>query len=189
MQHGIGELSKYKGTKKRVPFRIKDWKMKADEYYVSSEKLFSEISKEYKKLQQTKGEEYYGKYHPSIHSVYLLLVGFSLENLLKGIILFKHPALLTEKLDRKLTTHNLSKIALSTELSFDDREQHLFLLLSPHINWFSKYPIPLHVNEDIQMANYSIGTIRELYITLHTRLTSYMIDHCGLEEFYNKIYL
>lgn len=189
MKHGIGELTKYKGTKKTLHFRIKDWKMKADEYYVSSENLSATIFKEYEELQQTKGKQFYGKYHPSIYQVYLLLVGFSIENLLKGIVLYKNPTLLTEKLNRRLTTHDLSKIALQTGLTFDDREQHLFILLSPHISCFSKYPIPLHVNEDIQMANYSIETIREAYIALHTRLTAYMINDCGLEEFYRNIYL
>lgn len=77
--------------------------------------------------------------------VYFLLMGYSIENLLKGIVLSKQPGLLDKdkgKLSNTILTHNLVKLAKNCDINITLDERHLLEALTTSIVWEGKYPTP-----------------------------------------------
>src|ERR1051325_7966251 len=75
------------------------WKLFADQFYRSSEVLYKQITIDYSRMisdhtiQRKTGNFDHRKYTPSIDNNYLLLIGYCLENLIKGILVFENPNL------------------------------------------------------------------------------------------------
>jgi hypothetical protein len=88
-----------------------------------------------------------------IHELYRpaqLLMGMSLEVLLKGLIVQKNPDLISsERLPKKLSTHSLEKLFNIVGINLEDNEDELNFIrkLSDAVEWVAKYPIPLHANQ------------------------------------------
>ncbi|MBO1223991.1 MAG: hypothetical protein JYX80_06150 [Candidatus Scalindua sediminis] len=78
-----------------------------------------------------------------------LLMGMSLEVLLKGLIVQKNPDLIdSDKLPKDLSTHSLEKLFEDASINLEDNEDELNFIrkLSDAVEWVAKYPIPLHAN-------------------------------------------
>jgi len=77
-------------------------------------------------------------------SVYFLLMGYAIENLLKGILILQHPEYFkpTGKME-DIKTHDLSGLCRRCGIQFEDTETLLLDTLHTHIEWMGKYPIPL----------------------------------------------
>lgn len=108
------KLQKYKTPKTSLAPRLLDWKFSADSFYKASEVLWM---KDRQGLQLLKAGQMYGKYSPTIGFQYFLMIGYSLENDLKGIIVYHNPQLMTMTMDSKIKHHSLVKLAKQTTLT------------------------------------------------------------------------
>src|SRR6187401_101498 len=107
----IGGFKKSDIKPSKLGTRVNHWKMKADEFYRASEYLWLEISKDLtelinKRKKELSGAKFKGRpYRPFLDQPYFLLISLSIENLLKGLLIFNKPELLGEKLDKAIKTH------------------------------------------------------------------------------------
>jgi len=80
--------------------------------------------------------------------VYFLLIGYAIENLLKGNLLVQHPEYF--KPDKKMTdikTHKLTELCIWCNISLMEEEIVLLNKLTRYVEWQGKYPIPLELDE------------------------------------------
>jgi hypothetical protein len=83
----------------------------------------------------------------SLLTEYCLLMGYALENLLKGILMAEHPEYF--KPDTKITdirSHNLVSLCERCSLQITVDEEELLKKLTDHIEWVGKYPVPLELS-------------------------------------------
>ena len=80
----------------------------------------------------------------SLITEYLLLMGYALENLLKGILMADHPEYLkTGEKGTEIRSHNLVSLCRRCSLVVSAAEEDLLKTLTDHIEWVGKYPVPL----------------------------------------------
>jgi len=110
-----------------------------------------------------------------ISRTWLLLAGFALENLIKGLIIAQNPPYISNgKLSRKLATHEISNLALSIkDMSLSEDEENLLKILEKCIPSWGRYPIPIHIYELSPEIN-ATDKIKETFETL-------------FDKFYNQI--
>ena len=84
-----------------------------------------------------------------ISRTWLLLAGFAIENLIKGLIIAQNPSYISNgKLSRKLATHEISNLAQSIkDISLSIDEENLLIILEKCIPSWGRYPIPIHIDE------------------------------------------
>ncbi|MBN2561439.1 MAG: hypothetical protein JXQ75_10975 [Phycisphaerae bacterium] len=83
----------------------------------------------------------------SLLTEYCLLMGYAVENLLKGLLMATHPEYF--KPDAKMTvirSHNLIRLCQRCSLTLTPDEQDLLGRLTEHIEWVAKYPVPLDIS-------------------------------------------
>jgi hypothetical protein len=101
-------------------------------------------------------QEEQAKLEMKLGSLYFQLSGSSIENLLKGIFIAKYPEEVIEEgqLSRKITTHNLTALLKSAELTnpFQDKNwtwsKELPNKLTRYIVWQGRYPVPTKFDND-----------------------------------------
>ncbi|MGI8582911.1 MAG: hypothetical protein ACR2KX_11965 [Chitinophagaceae bacterium] len=195
MREKIASFKQRQKPTKLLGIRLNNWKMKADEFYRASEYLWIELSKDYAEILNRRKKEIISgdfkerTYTPSLYQPYFLLISLSIENLLKGIVLFNNPALLTDKLHHSIQTHDLVRISSFTDINFLRNEKEFFVMASTVIMWYSRYPIPNKANNIIQSANFNTIKIRETYLKLFFKLSDEMNKSGGLTQNYNYIFL
>ena len=76
---------------------------------------------------------------------YYLLIGYTLECLLKGYLLAILPELVQNgiRIDRLIVTHDLVELCRDANMTVSDEENQLLGFLTQCIIWRSKYPVPL----------------------------------------------
>jgi hypothetical protein len=89
--------------------------------------------------------------------IFLLLVGYAIENLLKGIIYSKNPDLIVEtnknlELNKNLRCHKLTKlykeVAKVTELTaLDNETEEILIILEQCVIWQGRYSLPLNLQQ------------------------------------------
>jgi hypothetical protein len=95
----------------------------------------------------------------NLNSTYLLLIGFALENILKGYCVLRHPDLIYgSNFDKRLATHDLKKIAQKLHLKLSEDEAELLQKLSRIVKWDGRYPIPLEPEEYGRCAKEDVMT-------------------------------
>ena len=74
---------------------------------------------------------------------YMLLSGYALECVLKGLLLARNPDLVQDekKLDTSITTHNLPQLFNNCEIELSEQERQVTDVMTWHIEW-GKYPAP-----------------------------------------------
>jgi hypothetical protein len=118
-------------------------------------------------------EEWFERDVHLIHTYYLLM-GLSVENLVKGIIMIRHPEYLrnnTELIQDRIGNHNTNWLLKSNNIyGFTDNED-ILECLSKCVIWMSKYPVSL------TREKYDWGcdwvdpeAVDKLYKTLYERL-------------------
>ncbi len=86
-----------------------------------------------------------------------LLWGFAFENMLKGILISKHPEFVhTRGIDKQLKTHNLIELAKKCAVKLDKTETKILERLTKDIIWRQRYPIPLNLERMIS-TKFGIG--------------------------------
>jgi hypothetical protein len=149
---------------------LNQWKIKADEYYRAGEYLFLEIAKDYdwlnKNLQTRNAAQ--SPFLPHIEHPYILIIGNSIENLIKACMISADKSLIGEdKVSSKLSSHNLDNLIKQTTIKATEDQLTFLKFLSYQIYWASKYPIPLEGSERYSHMGYSIAKVREAYLELY----------------------
>lgn len=95
-----------------------------------------------------------------LHSVYRMLIGMSIEALLKGILVAQGEQVLDNgKLSKNFATHDLTELVQRVDpsvLVFSSDESKILENLKPYIIWAGKYPIPKTANDLIAKGHSSI---------------------------------
>ena len=74
-----------------------------------------------------------------------LLYAYAIENVLKGLIVFKRPDLIKEhKLDGELKNHDLNELAEKAEVTVEQDERPVLEALSRLSIWTGRYPVALN---------------------------------------------
>jgi hypothetical protein len=87
--------------------------------------------------------------------VYYLLMGYALENLLKGILIMRQPKTYVQQGTFTRKTHKLVKLFEDCKLPVDPETKELLEKLTRHIEWQGRYPVPLRA-EDRNSESYSL---------------------------------
>lgn len=109
----------------------------------------------------------------------MVLMGLSLENLLKGILFKSGKCSIEEgKLPRSVKTHNLNELCREAGVKIEDTyEEKTFLQrLSEQVDWAGKYPIPTQATI---LRNSKYGSRKAFVGNLN--------DMKFFEDIYNKI--
>jgi hypothetical protein len=130
------------------------WKLHAEAFRFSAKKLYEAVPiDDYGEQADVKTQ---------CVTTYLFLIGLSIENLLKGLIVEAEPTLIidtrhepesadlhTYELHKSLKTHDLvtladvAKRSKQCNLSFDGEENELLSRLSHFVQWQGRYPVAL----------------------------------------------
>ena len=93
-----------------------------------------------------------------MREVYFLLIGYAIENLLKGNQLVQHPEYFKpNKKMNDIKTHKLTELCKWCNISLIEEEIVLLNKLTRYVKWQGKYPIPLKSDEMFPMKK-SDGT-------------------------------
>lgn len=85
---------------------------------------------------------------PLISRAYILLAGFALENLLRGLIVAHDPIHVRGgKLSKQLRSHRLSGLAVQARLQLTRAEAHFCDLAEEALVYWARYPIPLRAED------------------------------------------
>lgn len=135
------------------------WKMSALTLLRASDKIYEDYIAanqrererditETQESQELHGQELEDLWDMQLYPVYLLLVGYAVENLIKGIIFSRDPNLLVsgEKLSNNHTNHSLVDLFKKTGLSMDDDIEEILIGLRQFIVWKGRYSIPKNIN-------------------------------------------
>jgi hypothetical protein len=95
-----------------------------------------------------------GPFRPvDFQRVYLLLMAYCLENMLKGyLVKVRRDQLFEEtkksgELPQMLKTHDLEKLAMQCPLSLNEEDVHVLQRLVYHARWIGRYPYPLRADQ------------------------------------------
>ena len=107
----------------------------------------------------------------TISRTYILLSGFAIENLLKGLLVAQEPTLLANgTISGKLKSHKLLDIAASiTDLKLSEEEIMLCKTAQDAIPYWGRYPVPLRF-EDVHREVAASKEYRNTFLSLHYRL-------------------
>lgn len=110
----------------------------------------------------------------SSRSIFLLM-GFAIENLLKGILVFDKPELVNQgKLDNEIKSHNLKSLAMKIpNLTLDDEKKEFLETLSDAIPDWGRYPCPLkfqQIKDEVKYSENMNNHYHELRESLRNRL-------------------
>jgi hypothetical protein len=102
---------------------------------------------------------------------YILLAGFALENVLKGLIVLANPQYVSSgKLDPKLRDHDLIKLSRQVEgLVLSPDEQRLCAIAREAIPYWGRYPVPKKAEELKEEQLLTTG-FHETFLGLYHRL-------------------
>lgn len=103
----------------------------------------------------------------SISRPYFLLVGFAIENLLKGFIVFDDPSTITSGRVKRIKSHKITNLVKEiSEIRLSETELDLCLKIEEAIPYWGRYPIPLEysgVTPDIGVTPEIRQVIKDMY--------------------------
>ena len=104
---------------------------------------------------------------------YMLLAGFALENVLKGMLVARRPEHITSgSLSNELSTHDIVRLAKRTVgLSLSKQELEFCKSVSDAIPYWGRYPIPLRKTQLMPSIALTKG-MRKTFLRLFDRLAS-----------------
>jgi len=112
-------------------------------------RLIEELDKgQLKEGRTLEGQELEDHWDIQLISVYFLLTGYAIENLLKAILIIQHPEYF--KPNAKLNdirSHNLLSLCKRCNIVIRQGEAILLKKLTSFIEWQGKYPIPLESDQ------------------------------------------
>ena len=118
-----------------------------------------------------------GRMVSSVSRTYVMLTGFALENLLKGLLVLKDSTHITSgRLSPELKTHHLAQLAAKIDkLDLTEPEANYIHVAEGAIPYWGRYPIPLS-QEGLLPEVGVTEEMRETYLSLHDRLAKAVYD-------------
>jgi hypothetical protein len=119
------------------------------------------------------------------HSIFgqaTMLIGFALENYLKGLWIEQNDIKINDSIDRlpkQMKTHDLASLANELNIELEKDEIEVLNFFTESVKWFGRYPIPLYVSQYINNFN-----TRPAYIIENGKKDSLPIE---LESIIKKI--
>lgn len=119
----------------------KMWELSAVTLRFASEVLLRQIRRDIKKIFGPSSQRFT---RPSLHTVWLMLCGLTIENLAKAVLVSKgSPIDESERIKKSLKTHKLVNLVRGTGIRLSKGEEVLLRRLSEFIEWTGRYPVPL----------------------------------------------
>jgi hypothetical protein len=108
---------------------------------------------------------------------YILLSGFALENLIKGLLVAKNPTLVSSgTLNRDLKSHNLVTLASMVNwIKLTKKEMSVLKIAQEALPYWGRYPIPLNLNE-IRKEVPLNADYRDTFVKMYDRLSKQLHD-------------
>ncbi|MDL4840334.1 HEPN domain-containing protein [Aquibacillus rhizosphaerae] len=125
---------------------------------------------------------------------YFLLVGFAIENLLKGLIVFDDPTTITSGKIKRIKTHKITNLIKEiSEINLSEEELEICKKIEEAIPYWGRYPIPLeaaNISPDIGITPEMREVIRGMYSRLASILYHKVKDgwESGTGE-YSRLYI
>lgn len=131
------------------------------------------------------GEELQDEWDFQLISIYYLLIGFAVENLLKGILLIRDPEKYFDSESKKLKNldHDLIELCVTKcEITINQAEEKLLKELYTQVIWKGRYPTPF---KEAKMEVYqpSDTPVQAIIEKVESRKTQEEVD-----ALYTKIY-
>ncbi len=149
------------GTKRRVDWRRvyranfvpkvlnrKHWFKKANQLVSAAEILVPHVKRWWKSLEESRKGQRKAPHEHAHHEIMLMLYGYAIENLCKGVIVgsisAKDRRRLREegRLPKQLKTHNLLRLVKSTGLEVDLEDEDILRRMERSTLWEGRYPVP-----------------------------------------------
>lgn len=113
----------------------------------------------------------------SISRPYILLAGFALENLIKGLLVFQNPSHITSgKLSKELKSHKIVKLIKKIDgMELDDTEERFCQIVQDAIPYWGRYPIPLEYNDIMPEIGIDVE-LREAFLRLFSRMSKNLFE-------------
>lgn len=127
------------------------------------------------------GEELSDFLDSQLRPVVSLLTGYSIENLLKGILVFRDPQLVDDvsgKIAQSIKTHRLLDLARKCRIAVTNEEEGILESITAQIEWRGKYPGPLKVDQMLPLKKRD-----------GTWLHSHNVSDQALEDIWGRIYV
>lgn len=110
----------------------------------------------------------------SISRTYFLLIGFAIENLLKGFIVFDDPSTITSGEVKRIKSHKITILVKKiNEIRLSEAEVDICKKIEEAIPYWGRYPIPLDysgITPDIGVTTEIRRIIKEMYDRLALQL-------------------
>jgi hypothetical protein len=136
--------------------------------------------------------------------IYYLLVGYSLENWLKGFYILKNTKTLSSQLSKIISTHDLINLSGSVHFKIDKKEREVLKRIIVYVKSYAKYPIdmnstkhsenikliwsPTVIEAIINCKENPYQNDKKIIDNLCTRLTQHINDYCEKNPVCNKDY-
>ncbi len=147
-----------------------EWVQYANELFEASEILIKEKDNSILIKTDSDGKTILKK--SGISRSYFLLIGFALENLMKGYIISRNPNFVKNgKIEKSISSnHNLFELSKKiNEFMFSKSEIDLFKTLTEGIPYWTRYPIPKRF-ENITEEKILSGETRKIFTELFDKL-------------------
>jgi hypothetical protein len=111
--------------------------------------LWTYYQKEYDRMRRLGDEALGQSFDLRQEEVAMMLMGMSLENLLKGCLIIRDPSLVSKKkIPNKLKTHDLGRLMAFVGIAPKDRQEQQYVeTLSDFVEWQGRYPGPLDADK------------------------------------------
>jgi hypothetical protein len=132
-------------TLKHAADRLYELYLDANNRYI--ERISEELDKNGRLIEGSRtleGQQLLDHWDQQLISVYFLLMGYAIENLLKAILMVQHPEYFRS--DQKMVdirSHNLVDLCRRCNLELHQEEENLLNKLTAYVEWRGKYPVPL----------------------------------------------
>jgi hypothetical protein len=138
-------------------------------------------------------------------SIYYLLIGYSLENWLKGFYIIKNKNKLSSQLSKNLSTHDLVNLFNSVIFKINKKEKEVLTRITVYVKSYAKYPIDINSTKHFENINLIWSPTfleaiinckenpykndKEVIDKICSKLTKHINDYCEKNVIYNTDFL
>lgn len=146
------------------------WKLQAESFRKAAGVLAIILNQEFNQGPRM------GQISIGVSDPYILMIGFAIENLLKAILLHRHPELIQgdKLIGKHFSNHNLREVAKDAQITLTENEDRLCDICSIYIEGRGRYPIPKRTSKKIQQMHLNFRLISMTFNTLYGRLSDLM---------------
>jgi hypothetical protein len=109
-------------------------------------------------------------YDTELMKIYYMLMGYSIENRIKGIIIVNHPEYLTEEGLEKIDRHDIRNLLKENGITEFRAYDDVFRELEKYVTWKGRYPISKYYEKhEVIDRPIDLYTVTDLYKKLYRR--------------------